>query len=151
MRIETSYDRIEEASKVEEVFSIESWAHPTKEDEVAAQIVAGNYAGNVVAAPGYDPLTQFGVNGQNVTVSVVDDGVGIPGDGGFYVTAGNAINGPLRGATVGAQGHGHLQASIIAGDTPSQCRSERLQLRKRDRAEVQHNQHPSAPNGLYRH
>jgi len=118
VRIDASNDLIEEASKVEEVFWIESWGPPTKEDQVAAQIVAGNYVGNVVNPPGYNPLSQFGVNGQNVTVSVVDDGVGIPGDGGFYVTAGNAINGPLRGATLGAQGHGHLQASIIAGDTP---------------------------------
>jgi len=118
VRIEASSDLIEEASKVEEVFSIESWGRPMKEDEIAAQIVAGNYVGNVVAPPGYDPLTQFGVNGQNVTVAVVDDGVGIPGDGGFYVTAGNTVNGALRGATAGAQGHGHLQASIIAGDTP---------------------------------
>jgi hypothetical protein len=118
VRIEASTGLIEEASKVEEVFSVESWTRPSKEDEVAAQIVAGNYVGNVVAPPGYDPLTQFGVNGQNVTVAVVDDGVGIPGDGGFYVTAGNAIDGPLRSATAGAQGHGHLQASIIAGDTP---------------------------------
>ncbi|MDI1242930.1 MAG: hypothetical protein PSX80_13530, partial [bacterium] len=118
VRIEASIDLIEEASKVEEVFSIESWGRPTKEDEVAAQIVAGNYVGNVVAPPGYDPLTQFGVNGQGITVSVVDDGVGIPGDGGFYITSGNAVDGPLRGATAGAQGHGHLQASIIAGDSP---------------------------------
>ncbi len=118
VRIEASSDLIEEASRVEEVFSIESWGRPTKEDEIAAQIVAGNYVGNVVAPPGYDPLTQFGVNGHNVTVAVVDDGVGIPGDGGFYVTAGNATNGPMRGASFGAQGHGHLQASIIAGDAP---------------------------------
>ncbi|MEO5859436.1 MAG: S8 family serine peptidase [Pyrinomonadaceae bacterium] len=118
VRVEANSAQIEEASKVEEVFSIESWGQPTKEDEVAAQIVAGNYAGNVVAPAGYDPLTQFGVNGQGVTVAVVDDGVGIPGDGGFYLTAGNTINGPSRGTTAGAQGHGHLQASIIAGDTP---------------------------------
>lgn len=118
IRIEAGLSQIEEASKVEAVFSIESWARPKKEDEVAAQIVAGNYVGNTVDAPGYDPLDQFGVDGQNVSVAVVDDGVGIPGDGGFYVTVGNAVNGPLRGATVGAQGHGHLQASIIAGDTP---------------------------------
>lgn len=118
VRIEASVDLIEEAAKVEEVFSIESWGQPTKEDEVAAQIVAGNYTGGAVDPPGYNPLSQFGVDGRNVTVSVVDDGIGIPGDGGFYVTAGNAINGPLRGALAGADGHGHLQASIIAGDTP---------------------------------
>ena len=118
VRIEADVSRIEDASQVEAVYSIESWSKPKKEDEVAAQIVAGNYVGNVVDPPGYDPLAQFGVNGQGVTVAVADDGVGIPGDGGFYVTASNAKDGPLRGAAVGANGHGHLQASIIAGDTP---------------------------------
>ena len=118
VRLEAPIDRIELAAEIDEVFSIESWATPQKEDEIASHIVAGNYVGNTIAPPGYNPLAQFGVNGQNVTVAVVDDGVGIPGDGGFYVTAGNAVDGPLRGATSGAKGHGHLQSSIIAGDTP---------------------------------
>lgn len=116
--IEAPIDRIESAAKVEAVFSIESWSQPKKEDEIASHIVAGNYTGNVVASPGFDPLAQFGVNGLNTTVAVVDDGVGIPGDGGFYITAGNSKDGPLRGAASGAQGHGHHQASIIAGDVP---------------------------------
>ncbi len=102
-----------------DVVSIDPYIPPTREDERAAQVVAGNYTGTTTLnAPGYNPLAQFGVDGTNVTVSVVDDGVGIPGDGGFYVTASNTVNGPLRGATAGAQGHGHLNASIIAGDTP---------------------------------
>jgi hypothetical protein len=59
------------------------------------------------------------VNGTNVTVGVVDDGVSIPGNGGFYVTSSNTVNGPLRGSTTGAGGgHGHLNASIIAGRSP---------------------------------
>lgn len=118
VRVEASIDRIESVAEVESVFSIESWSQPKKEDEIASHIVAGNYTGNAVAPPGYDPLAQFGVNGLNTTVAVVDDGVGIPGDGGFYVTATNAVNGPLRSAAAGARGHGHLQASIIAGDSP---------------------------------
>ncbi len=118
VRVEADLGRVQEASKVEAVFSIESWGRPRKEDEIAAHIVAGNYIGNVVNTPGYNPLTQFGVDGQGVTVAVVDDGVGIPGDGGFYVTGGNTTNALLRGATAGADGHGHLQASIIAGDAP---------------------------------
>lgn len=118
LRVELPIDSVGAVAEIPEVFSIESWSRPRKEDEIAAHIVAGNYVGNVVAPPGYNPFNQFGVDGQGVTVSVVDDGVGIPGDGGFYVTAGNTVNGPLRGATAGAQGHGHLQASIIAGDLP---------------------------------
>jgi len=119
VRIESSIDSILLAADVPETFRIDAWSKPEKEDERAAQIVAGNYSSaTALDAPGYDPLSQFGVNGQGVTVSVVDDGVGIPGDGGFYITSGNTVNGPLRGASAGAQGHGHLNATIIAGDAP---------------------------------
>ena len=119
IRVEMPLTTVEFVGNIPDVIRIDAWSQPTKEDERAAQIVAGNFSSaTTISPPGYDPLTQFGVNGQNVTVAVVDDGVGIPGDGGFYVTASNAIDGPLRGASAGAQGHGHLQASIIAGDTP---------------------------------
>lgn len=118
IRAEIPLDNIEAIAAIPDVISIVAWQRPTKEDEVAAQIIAGNYVGNIVSPAGYNPLTQFGVNGQGVTVSIVDDGIGIPGVGGFYVTASNTVNANLRGATAGANGHGHLQASIIAGDTP---------------------------------
>ncbi|NOT47584.1 MAG: S8 family serine peptidase, partial [Acidobacteria bacterium] len=36
----------------------------------------------------------------------------------FYISTLNAVNGPLRGTTAGALGHGHLNATIIAGATP---------------------------------
>lgn len=101
------------------VISIEPYIRPAREDERAAHIVAGNFSSTtMIDPPGYNSLTQFGVDGTNVTVAVVDDGVGIPGDGGFYITSGNTVNGPLRGASAGALGHGHLNASIIAGDLP---------------------------------
>ena len=119
VRIEVAPDAITSVANVEGVFRIDAWSKPVAEDERAAQIVAGNYASvTAIDAPGYDPLTQFGVDGTGITVSVVDDGVGIPGDGGFYITASNTVNGPLRGASAGALGHGHLNASIIAGDSP---------------------------------
>ena len=119
IRVEIDIASAESIAAIPDVIRVDSWSRPVAEDERAAQIVAGNYSStSAIGPPGYDPLSQFGVNGQNVTVAVVDDGVGIPGDGGFYVTASNAVNGPLRGATSGAQGHGHMQASIIAGDTP---------------------------------
>ena len=119
IRVEASPDVIASAASIEGVFRIDAWSRPVAEDERAAQIVAGNYvSATTISAPGYDPIAQFGVDGTGVTISVVDDGVGIPGDGGYYVTASNAINGPLRGASAGADGHGHLNASIIAGNTP---------------------------------
>ena len=54
-----------------------------------------------------------------MTVSVFDDGISIPGNGGLYLTSANTVDGPLRGSSSGAEGgHGHINASIIAGSTP---------------------------------
>lgn len=119
MRVELDAAGVAALSQWPDVVSVDRWYPPEKEDERAAHIVAGNYTSqSTIAAPGYDALTQFGVDGTNVTVSVVDDGVGIPGDGGFYITVTNTVNGPLRGASAGASGHGHLNATIIAGNLP---------------------------------
>jgi subtilisin-like proprotein convertase family protein len=110
---------IKQITQLPGVIAVDPYYKPVKEDERAAQVVAGNYSSvTSLNPPGYNSLAQFGVDGTNVTVAVDDDGVGIPGDGGFYITAGNTVNGPLRGATAGAQGHGHLNATIIAGDLP---------------------------------
>lgn len=120
VRIEMPLDQVERAAQIPDVIRIDSWGKPRIEDERAAMIVAGNYTGpTTISAPGYNPLTQFGVDGTGSTVSMVDDGVSIPGNGGFYVTATNTVHGPLRGSTVGASGgHGHINASIIGGDAP---------------------------------
>jgi hypothetical protein len=115
-----SPNELEAVAKLRDVIRIDPYVKPQIEDERAAHIVAGNYTSpTVINPPGYNPLTQFGVDGTGVTVAVVDDGISIPGNGGFYVTAGNTVDGPLRGTTSGASGgHGHINASIIAGDTP---------------------------------
>jgi hypothetical protein len=119
VRAELRVETVEKIAQIPDVIRIDAWSRARKEDERAAQIVAGNFTSpTMIDVPGYDPLTQFGVNGQNVTVAVADDGVGIPGDGGFYITSSNTVDGPMRGAPSGADGHGHLQASIIAGDAP---------------------------------
>ncbi len=119
VRVELPLDRVDEVAAIPDVFSVDGYVKPTREDERSSQVLAGNYSSTTsISGPGYDPLTQFGADGTNVTVAVADDGVGIPGDGGFYITAANAKNGPLRGALAGAQGHGHLNASIIAGRAP---------------------------------
>ncbi len=119
IRVELRPEEVQAVAAIPDVFSIDAYIKPVREDERSSQIVAGNYSSvTSVNAPGYNPLAQFGVDGTNVTVSVADDGVGIPGDGGFYITESNAVNGPLRGASSGATGHGHLNASIIAGASP---------------------------------
>lgn len=120
IRAELPIDAVEQIAAIPDVIRIDAWSKPVKEDERAADIVAGNYTStSSIVGPGYDPLSQFGVNGQGVTVSVVDDGVTIGGLNTFYMTTANTVNGPLRGAPAGATGgHGHLNASIIAGSTP---------------------------------
>lgn len=120
VRVELSLDEVLKIAEIPEVISIDFYSTPQIEDERAAHIVAGNYTSStVISGPGYNPLTQFGVDGTNVTVAVADDGISIPGNGGFYVTAANTVHGVLRGASAGATGgHGHINASIIAGSTP---------------------------------
>ena len=120
IRVEMSPSEIENVARLKDVFRIDPYVKAVREDERAAQIVAGNYSSpTVINPPGYNPLSQFGVDGTNVTVGVSDDGVSIPGNGGLYITSANTINGPLRGAAPGAEsGHGHINASIIAGSTP---------------------------------
>jgi hypothetical protein len=120
VRIEASPADLDAIANIPDVVRIDQYEKPKAEDERSSQIISGNFSSTTILnAPGYNPLTQFGVNGQNVTISMVDDGVSIPGNGGFYLTAANTVNGPLRGGPSGAtKGHGHLNASIIAGDAP---------------------------------
>jgi len=120
VRIAMSPDQLERVASIPDVVRIDSWVKPTKEDERSSQIVAGNYTNTTtIAAPGYNPLSQFGVDGTGVTIAMSDDGVSIPGNGGFYLTATNVVDGNLRGSAAGAtSGHGHLNASIISGASP---------------------------------
>jgi hypothetical protein len=107
IRVEMPTGNVEQIAGIPAVVRIDAWSKPTKEDERAAHILAGNFtSATTIAPPGYNPLAQFGVNGQGVTVSVVDDGVSILGNGGFYLTPANTVDGPLRGASTGATG-GH--------------------------------------------
>lgn len=119
VRAELKLEDVEAVAAMPDVVGIDPILPTRNEDERSNQIVAGNYLSTTtVLGPGYDPLAQFGVDGTNVTVSVVDDGVGIPGEGGFYLSSLNTVNAPLRNASSGAFGHGHLNATIIAGSTP---------------------------------
>lgn len=120
LRVAMPIASVEQLAQFADVVRIDAYAKPKLEDDRSSQIISGNYTSTTTIAPApYDPLTQFGVDGTNVTVSVVDDGVSIPGNGGFYITAANTVNGPLHGGPTGAVGgHGHINASIIAGNTP---------------------------------
>jgi hypothetical protein len=119
IRVEIPVGAIDELAQIKDVVRIDPYVKPQREDERSAQIVAGNYTNTfTLLGPGYNPFSQFGVNGQGVSVAVVDDGVAIPGDGGFYITAAKAVDANLRNASAGALGHGHLNATIIAGDAP---------------------------------
>lgn len=120
IRVKMPAEDVSAIAGLKEVVRIDPYEKPAKEDERAAQIVAGNYLSpTLLSPPGYNPFLQFGVDGTGVTVAVADDGISIPGNGGFYITSANAADGPLRGASTGAEsGHGQINASIIAGNTP---------------------------------
>ena len=120
LRVEIPVGELSKIAAMPNVFRVDPYTKPIVEDERSAQIVAGNiFSSTALLSPGYNPLAQFGSDGSNVTVAVVDDGVSIPGNGGFYISSENTANGPLRGAEPGATGgHGHFNASIIAGSTP---------------------------------
>jgi hypothetical protein len=120
IRVELPVAEVDKLASVPEVIRIDSYVSPTAEDEKSSQIIAGNYTSpTMVQGPGYNPSFQFAADGNGVTVMVSDDGISIPGNGGFYLTGGNTVDGPLRGSTAGAStGHGHLNASIIAGNSP---------------------------------
>ena len=120
VRIELPLDAIDQVAAIDDVFRIDYYGRPEREDERSSQIVAGNYTSPVtIAPPGYAPVAQFGADGTNVTVAIVDDGVTIPGQGGFYITSANAVDADLHGAAPGAtSSHGHLNASIVGGRMP---------------------------------
>lgn len=119
IRVEMPVSELSKALDLTGVFRIDPYIEPVAEDERAAQIVAGNYSGpTVLNGPGYDPLTQFGVDGTGVTIGIVDNGVTIPGAGGLYITASNAADANLRGAPAGSLGHGHSVATMAAGSSP---------------------------------
>lgn len=116
VRLELDPNDVENVAAVSDVFTIDPVTASRNEDSRSAQILAGNYTSQTTLnQTDYNPWLQFGTDGRNVTVSVVDDGVGIPGEGGYYIHSLNAGQGPLRGASSGAVGHGHLNATIIAG------------------------------------
>ncbi|HVF31094.1 MAG TPA: S8 family serine peptidase [Pyrinomonadaceae bacterium] len=120
LRVELSRSELNRLASIPGVFRIDPFIKPSIEDERSSQIIAGNYSNpTTLNGPGYNPLAQFGADGTNVTVMVSDDGISIPESGGFYITPSNTIDGPLRGAAAGATGgHGHINASIIAGGSP---------------------------------
>jgi hypothetical protein len=120
VQVSIPIDQVDAIAAIPGVITLNVAGRRVPEDERSSQIIAGNYTGpTTIAGPGYNPLSQFGVDGTNVTVSVSDDGITVPGNGGFYLTAVNTVNGPAYNASAAAaSGHGHLNASIIAGMTP---------------------------------
>lgn len=112
--VELDTGRIADLAALRDVARVETWYAPRPEDERANQIVAGNYSGTAVIATGYAAfLANRDVNGAGVTVGVVDDGVDATEQ---HLTGRVTDSAALRrGATAGADGHGHHDAGIVAG------------------------------------
>ena len=119
-----------------DVVSIQPFFEPTKFCERQSQIVAGNLTGNLPTSPGYlawlgtkgFTQAQFTASGfaVDLTDSGVDNGTTMPNHAGLFVL-GNMTNAsrvvynrllgsPNLGSTlVGCDGHGTINAHIIAG------------------------------------
>lgn len=112
--VEIDTGQLAELAIMREICRIETWYPDVTEDERSNQIMAGNYSGTAVTATGYASfLTNRGVNGSGITVGVVDDGVDVSET---HVTGRVTDSAALRrGATAGANGHGHHDAGIVAG------------------------------------
>ncbi|MFL6247541.1 MAG: S8 family serine peptidase [Thermoanaerobaculia bacterium] len=106
--------RLDELASLREVARIETWYPAVPEDERSNQIIAGNFSGTTVPSAGYATfLTARGVNGTGIAVGVVDDGVDTAE---MHLTGRVTDNATIRrGAAAGADGHGHHDAAIIAG------------------------------------
>lgn len=113
-RVEFDTEKLAELAALRDIARIETWFPYEKEDERSNQIVAGNYSGTTVTAPGYASfLTAKGVNGTGIAVGVVDDGVDVSE---MHLTGRVTDNATIRrGAAAGAEGHGHHDAGIVAG------------------------------------
>ncbi len=119
-----------------DVISIQPYLSPEKQDERQAQIMAGQLAGTSLIGPGYlDWLAQKGFSQAqfdasgfvvDVTDSGIDNGTTTPGHFGLYThgnpalasrVAYNRIEGTAHsgGTTTGCDGHGNLNAHILAG------------------------------------
>ena len=112
--VEFDTARLEELVTLREVARVETWFPIAAEDERSNQVIAGNYSGTTVPSAGYASfLTARGVDGTGITVGVVDDGVDATET---HLTGRVTDNATIRrGATAGANGHGHHDAAIVAG------------------------------------
>ncbi|HEX6099986.1 MAG TPA: S8 family serine peptidase [Thermoanaerobaculia bacterium] len=113
-RVELDTEKLAGLAALRDVARIETWFPREKEDERSNQIVAGNYTGTTVTATGYASfLTAKGVNGAGIAVGVVDDGVDVAE---MHLTGRVTDTATIRrGAAAGAEGHGHHDAGIVAG------------------------------------
>ncbi len=129
-------ERLGEIAAQPDVVSIQPYVDPAKRDERQAQIIAGNLTGAAPSAPGYLAwLASKGFTQEQFTASAfvvdvsdsgIDNGTTQPGHPGLYRggevgqgsrVAYNRVEGtPHVGSTTeGADGHGNLNAHIVAG------------------------------------
>jgi subtilisin-like proprotein convertase family protein len=117
-----------------DVVSIQPYLMPTRRDERQGQIVAGAVSGNGITGPGYLAFlaakgftqAQFNASGFAVDVSDsgIDDGTTAPNHFGLYVSGiipgqsrvvYNRLEGLFGGTIQGCDGHGTINAHIVAG------------------------------------
>jgi len=128
--------RLLELAAQPDVISIRPYVEPHKMDERQDQIIAGNLSGSGPSGPGYlawlaskgFEQSQFTASGFGVDVSDsgIDNGTTTPGHFGLYVLGNPALasrvmyarlegQGTGQSTLQGCDGHGNLNAHIIAG------------------------------------
>lgn len=103
-----------------DVIALEAYHRPQADDESTVLIAGGHHNGQTGVSPPNpthrgtgepnDWLTTIGVNGSNITVGVVDDGV-TKTESHLQ----DRVTDILSNTSTGGNGHGHHVASIIAG------------------------------------
>jgi len=134
--VRLSPDHLAEVAAQPDVISIQPYADPAKRDERQAQILAGNLTGASPDAPGYlawlasKGFTQEQFDASafvvDITDSGIDNGTTQPGHFGLYRSGSPAQSsrivynrlegsGHVGGSLAGCDGHGTLNAHILAG------------------------------------
>ena len=110
-RVKIDFSKVYDIVKIQDVYWVDVYYKPEKEDEVSDQIIAGNYTAGVPSTGYSSWLGSMGINGDGVTVGIVDDGV----DDTHADLNGRVVSLDYGDGSL-PEGHGHHVAGIVAGN-----------------------------------
>jgi len=110
-RVRIDFSKVPAIVKIPDVYWVDVYYKPEKEDEVSDEIIAGNYTAGVPSTGYSSWLSSMGINGNGVTVGIVDDGV----DDTHPDLNGRVVSLDYGDGSL-PEGHGHHVAGIVAGN-----------------------------------